>query len=123
MTSVVFIDLKRREFITLFGGGGPPMLWRTTMTKIRSFVGVACAAVAIASAMPAAAQDRGETITPHFEQAIPNIPGKSLVALVVDYAPGRGANRNQTCARWDRVSPSKHTALLRETEKDWASNI
>ena len=56
--------------------------------KIISFIGVACAAVAIASAMPAAAQDRGETITPHFEQVIPNIPGKSLVALVVDYAPG-----------------------------------
>ena len=30
----------------------------------------------------------GETVTPHFEQAIPNIPGKSLVAQVVDYAPG-----------------------------------
>ena len=56
--------------------------------NIRSFVGVACAAVAIATVMPAAAQDRGETVTPHFEQAIPNIPGKSLVALVVDYAPG-----------------------------------
>jgi len=38
--------------------------------------------------MPAAAQNRGETVTPHFEQAIPNIPGKSLVALIVDYAPG-----------------------------------
>ena len=50
------------------------------MMNIRSFIGVACAAVAIATAMPAAAQDRGETITPHFEQAIPNIPGKSLVA-------------------------------------------
>jgi quercetin dioxygenase-like cupin family protein len=58
------------------------------MINIRSFTGVACAAVAIATAMPAAAQDGGETITPHFEHAIPNIPGKSLVALVVDYAPG-----------------------------------
>jgi quercetin dioxygenase-like cupin family protein len=58
----------------------------------------ACAAVAIATAMPAAAQDRGETITPHFEQAIPNIPGKSLVALVVDYAPG-GASPSHTHAK------------------------
>jgi quercetin dioxygenase-like cupin family protein len=58
------------------------------MMNIRSFTGVACAAVAIATAMPAAAQNGGETITPHFEHAIPNIPGKSLVALVVDYAPG-----------------------------------
>jgi quercetin dioxygenase-like cupin family protein len=68
------------------------------MMNIRSFIGVACAAVAIATAMPAAAQDRGETITPHFEQAIPNIPGKSLVALVVDYAPG-GASPSHTHAK------------------------
>jgi quercetin dioxygenase-like cupin family protein len=58
------------------------------MMKIRSSIGVVCAAVAVASAIPAAAQGRGETVTPHFEQVIPNIPGKSLVALVVDYAPG-----------------------------------
>ena len=56
--------------------------------NIRSFTGVVCAAVAIATAVPAAAQGGGETITPHFEQAIPNIPGKSLVALIVDYTPG-----------------------------------
>src|SRR5262245_18259653 len=60
---------------------------RTSMMNTRSFIGVACAAVAIATAMPAAAQD-GETVTPYFNQAIPNIPGKSLVALFVDYAPG-----------------------------------
>lgn len=66
--------------------------------SIRSFVDVACAAVAIATAIPAAAQDRGETITPHFEQAIPNIPDKSLVALVVDYAPG-GASPSHTHAK------------------------
>ncbi len=56
--------------------------------QIRSFAGVACGVVAITSAMPVAAQHRGETITPHFEQAITNFPGKSLVAIVVDYAPG-----------------------------------
>lgn len=67
------------------------------MMNIRSFIGVACAAVAIATA-PAGAQDRGETITRHFEQAIPNIPGKSLVALVVDYAPG-GASPSHTHAK------------------------
>jgi hypothetical protein len=42
--------------------------------------------LALAIATSAAAQDGGETITPHFERAIPNIPGKSLAALVVDYA-------------------------------------
>jgi quercetin dioxygenase-like cupin family protein len=65
--------------------------------RIRSFIGVACAAIAIATAMHAAARERGETITPHFEHAIPNIPGKSLVALVVDYAPG-GASPSHTHA-------------------------
>ena len=29
-----------------------------------------------------------ETVTKNFEAAIPNIPGKSLIALEVDYAPG-----------------------------------
>jgi quercetin dioxygenase-like cupin family protein len=56
--------------------------------KMRSIFGAAYAAIAIATATPAAAHGAGETVTPHFEQAIPNIPGKSLVALVVDYTPG-----------------------------------
>jgi hypothetical protein len=38
-------------------------------------------------AAPAAARERGETVAPHFERLIPNIPGKSLVAVVFDYAP------------------------------------
>jgi|SRR5690606_34237486 quercetin dioxygenase-like cupin family protein len=58
------------------------------MANMKSLVCVACAAVAAAIVMPVAAQNRLETITPEFEQAIPNIPGKSLVAIVVDYAPG-----------------------------------
>jgi quercetin dioxygenase-like cupin family protein len=90
-----FGKLKRRHFITRVIHTKQR---RTSMMNIRSFIGVACAAVAIATAMPAAAQDRGETITPHFEQAIPNIPGKSLVALVVDYAPG-GASPSHTHAK------------------------
>ena len=56
--------------------------------NIKSVLGAACAAIAIAAAMPAGAQDRGETVTPYFEQTISNIPGKSLVAFIVDYAPG-----------------------------------
>jgi quercetin dioxygenase-like cupin family protein len=60
---------------------------KTTM-KIRSIFGAAYAAIAIATAVPAAAHGVGETVTPHFQQTIPNIPGKSLVALIVDYAPG-----------------------------------
>jgi len=56
--------------------------------KIKSIIGAAGVAIAITIGMNAAAQDHGETVTPHFEHAIPNIPGKSLTAFVVDYAPG-----------------------------------
>jgi quercetin dioxygenase-like cupin family protein len=58
------------------------------MRSIGSFIGVACALAALATATPARAEGQGETVTPHFEHVIPNIPGKSLRALVVDYAPG-----------------------------------
>ena len=66
--------------------------------NLGSLIGVICAAVAIATAMPAAAQGHGETVTPHFEHALPNVPGKSLVAQVVDYAPG-GASPSHTHAK------------------------
>jgi quercetin dioxygenase-like cupin family protein len=56
--------------------------------NIRSVIGSACAAIIVAIAMPAAAHGTGETVTPNFQHTIPNIPGKSLVAAVVDYAPG-----------------------------------
>lgn len=41
---------------------------------------------AVARAHPSA--PTGETVTPVFERAIPNAPGKSMAVLVVDYAPG-----------------------------------
>jgi quercetin dioxygenase-like cupin family protein len=55
------------------------------------------ATLAVVAAWPdlvsaeAASQDR-QTTTPAFREAIPNIPGKSLVGLVVNYPPG-GATR------------------------------
>jgi quercetin dioxygenase-like cupin family protein len=66
--------------------------------QIRSIFGAACAAVAIAAATPSAAQGVGQKVTPKFEQAIPNIPGKSLIAVIVDYAPG-GASPSHTHAK------------------------
>jgi quercetin dioxygenase-like cupin family protein len=66
--------------------------------RIRSILGTAYAALAIAAATPAAAQSVGQKVTPHFEQMIPNIPGKSLIAVVVDYAPG-GASPSHTHAK------------------------
>ncbi|MGV7218667.1 cupin domain-containing protein [Bradyrhizobium sp. UFLA05-112] len=54
---------------------------------IRTLV-AAYATLAVATNSPAFAHDVGDKVTPNFEQAIPNIPGKSLTAVVVDYPPG-----------------------------------
>ena len=40
------------------------------------------------TAFPAAAHGTRETVTPNFAQALPNVPGKTLTAVVVDYPPG-----------------------------------
>jgi len=57
--------------------------------KVRTIVAAICAALAFAVAGPASAPGgQAETVTPKFDQAIPNIPGKSLIILEVDYAPG-----------------------------------
>lgn len=64
-----------------------------------STMGTACVVfvIATATAVPAVAHDPGDIVTPHFEQAIPNIPGKTLTALIVDYPPG-GASTPHTHA-------------------------
>jgi quercetin dioxygenase-like cupin family protein len=49
----------------------------------------ACAALAFSLAGSVSAHDGdAETVTKKFEATIPNIPGKSLIAVEVDYAPG-----------------------------------
>jgi quercetin dioxygenase-like cupin family protein len=53
--------------------------------KIRTIIAT-CAALAFSMAGAVSAQE--QTVTKNFEAAIPNIPGKSLIALEVDYAPG-----------------------------------
>jgi quercetin dioxygenase-like cupin family protein len=59
--------------------------------KIRSIA--LAATLAAVSAWPglvsaeAASQER-QTITPAFQEAIPKIPGKSLIGIVVSYPPG-----------------------------------
>lgn len=51
------------------------------------------AAIAVVSAatslgsQPGQAEER-ESVKPVFEHALPNVPGKSLIAVVVSYAPG-----------------------------------
>ena len=56
--------------------------------NIRTVIGAAGAAIAITIAGAALAHGVGEKVTVNFEHAIPNIPGKSLTAFVVDYPPG-----------------------------------
>lgn len=55
---------------------------------IRTVIGALSAAIAIGTAGPTSAHAADGKVTPNFEQAIPNIPGKSLIAVVVDYPPG-----------------------------------
>jgi quercetin dioxygenase-like cupin family protein len=50
-------------------------------------VTTAFAALGLAAA-PVQAHGLHETVTPAFDQAIPNIPGKSLLVRIVDYPPG-----------------------------------
>src|SRR6185312_2037059 len=74
--------------------------------KIPAIFAAAWAAAIIAIAMPAFAQNKdmpkdthmGQTVTPTFQQPITNIPGKSLIAVVVDYAPG-GASPSHVHAK------------------------
>jgi quercetin dioxygenase-like cupin family protein len=74
------------------------------MIKLTSFIGAAGIAVALASTslyangpehktVTPVSQKKGapgfnETVRPVFERAIPNIPGKSLIAVEVTYPPG-----------------------------------
>jgi quercetin dioxygenase-like cupin family protein len=57
---------------------------------------VATAAMSLAGS--AHAQPPGETVKPNFSHAIPNLPGKSLVAVEVLYPPG-GASKPHTHAQ------------------------
>lgn len=54
-------------------------------------VSMVCASLlspVIARSAPLAILGPGETIIPRFSQPIPNVPGKTLTAIEVDYAPG-----------------------------------
>jgi quercetin dioxygenase-like cupin family protein len=57
--------------------------------KIRTIIVATYAPLVLAMVGPASAHDgAAETVTKNFEATIPNIPGKSLIAVQVDYAPG-----------------------------------
>jgi quercetin dioxygenase-like cupin family protein len=44
--------------------------------------------LALAAALPSDARAEGDAVREVFERAIPNLPGKALTAVVVEYAPG-----------------------------------
>src|SRR3546814_691492 len=79
-------------FLVLLPGparGHLPCSRRRKPMKIRTIITAICAALALSMAGPGYAHDdEAESVTTNFEAAIPNIPGKSLIALEVDYAPG-----------------------------------
>lgn len=59
--------------------------------RIRNIIAASCMILSIATA-------KAETVTKNFDAAIPNVPGKSLIAVEVDYAPG-AASRPHTHAK------------------------
>lgn len=63
--------------------------------KSRFFFGIG---LMLASIAPSMAHEPVEKVTPNFEHVISNIPGKSFIALEVDYPPG-GASIPHTHAK------------------------
>ena len=55
---------------------------------IRPIFTAFCAAVALFASAGASAHGPGDVVNINFEQAIPNLPGKSLIAVEVEYPPG-----------------------------------
>jgi len=66
--------------------------------KLHSILLSLVAAASMAFAAAASAHDVSETVKPNFSMAIPNIPGKSLIAVDVLYPPG-GASHTHTHAK------------------------
>lgn len=55
---------------------------------MRSILTVFCATASICAIADSATHEPSDVVKPKFEQAIPNLPGKSLVAVEVEYPPG-----------------------------------
>jgi quercetin dioxygenase-like cupin family protein len=66
------------------------MRQRLFFDRRRALLGGAEAAglLALAAALPPKARAEGEAVRKVFERAMPNLPGKGLTAVVVEYAPG-----------------------------------
>jgi quercetin dioxygenase-like cupin family protein len=66
--------------------------------KFRRIILSLVAATGLTFAGVATAHGAGDTVKPNFSRAIPNIPGKSLIAVEVSYTPG-GASHPHTHAK------------------------
>ena len=64
----------------------------------RTLLPALLAIATLSSAAAASAHTPGDSVKPNFSHAIPNIPGKSLVAVEVSYPPG-GASQPHTHAK------------------------
>jgi quercetin dioxygenase-like cupin family protein len=90
--------------------------------KIRTIIGAASAAIAIATAAPASAHDVGDRVTPNFAQATPNIPGKSLIAMAVDDPPG-GATAPHTHAKSSFIHAYVNSGRTESNVNDGATRV
>lgn len=78
--------------------------WIVGQTRFAGRLGVLFLAAAVALFAPiVAAQDKlapGATVSVVFDQELPNVPGKSMRAVLVEYAPGAGSpsHRHPTSA-------------------------
>jgi quercetin dioxygenase-like cupin family protein len=67
--------------------------------KVRTIIAATCVALGFWVTGPVSAHDSETEAAPKtFKAAIPNIPGKSLIAMEVNYAPG-GASAPHTHAK------------------------
>jgi quercetin dioxygenase-like cupin family protein len=58
---------------------------------MKTTIAAACLALLAAVAAPAGAHGPQETVKPLFHRALPNVPGKALVAVEVSFPPGAAA--------------------------------
>lgn len=93
---------------------------KTAFTTAR-VAGLMLAAV-LAAPMSAMADGKRETIAPAFANAIPNIPGKSLIAAVVTYPPG-GTSPSHTHAKSAFITAYVLSGAIRSQVDDGEAKV
>lgn len=89
--------------------------------RIRTIIAATCAAFSMAG--PIRAHDsEAETVTKKFAAGIPNIPGKSLLAVEVDYPPG-AASPSHTHAKSAFIYAYVISGAIESKENDGETRI